>query len=190
MSMGRGRLRRRWGCLIAVVLVVALLCSLPALMGSDAMWTKLGDLVDRVFLFYPYAEWVATPEDGGVPFEDLMLSAEDGTAISAWYVPARDPAAPVLLFCHGNAGNISHRVHNLVLLNRIGVSVLIFDYPGFGRSGGQPLEAGPASTVRPTPRTGISGRNAESPTNGSCSSADRWVRRPRWSWPRGAGAGR
>lgn len=142
MSIGRGRLRRRWGCLIAVVLVVALLCSLPALMGSDAMWKKLGDLVDRTFLFYPYQEWVATPEDGGIPFEDLMLTAEDGTAISAWFVPARDPAAPVLLFCHGNAGNISHRVHNLVLLNRIGMSVLIFDYPGFGRSGGRPLESG------------------------------------------------
>jgi fermentation-respiration switch protein FrsA (DUF1100 family) len=127
---------------MAVVAVVAGLCGLSALMGSEAMWKKMGDLVDRTFLFYPHAEWVATPEDGGVPFEDLMLTGEDGSTVSAWYVPARDPAAPVLLFCHGNAGNISHRVHNLVLLNRIGISVLIFDYPGFGRSSGRPLEAG------------------------------------------------
>ncbi len=140
--MNRRRSLRRWGCLIAVAAVVAGLCGLSALTGSEAMWKKLGDMVDRTFLFYPRAEWVATPEDGGVLYEDLMLTAEDGTAISAWYVPARDPAAPVLLFCHGNAGNISHRVHNLVLLNRIGISVLIFDYPGFGRSGGRPLEAG------------------------------------------------
>lgn len=140
--MSGGGRRWRWGCLSAAIVAVVLLCGLSALMGSEAMWKKLGDLVDRTFLFYPRAEWVATPEDGGVPFEDLLLTAEDGTAISAWFVPARDPHAPVMLFCHGNAGNISHRVHNLVLLNRIGVSVLIFDYPGFGRSGGRPLEAG------------------------------------------------
>jgi fermentation-respiration switch protein FrsA (DUF1100 family) len=140
--MSRRRSLRRWGCWITVAAVVAGLCGLLALMGSEAMWKILGDLVDRTFLFYPRPEWVATPEDGGVLFEDLMLTTEDGTAISAWYVPARDPAAPVLLFCHGNAGNISHRVHNLVLLNRIGISSLIFDYPGFGRSGGHPLEAG------------------------------------------------
>lgn len=147
---GRRRFRRR-GCLAAVVAVVAVvagLCWLSALMGSEVMWKRLGDLVDRTFLFYPYEAWVATPEDGGVPYEDLMLTAEDGTAISAWYVPARDPRAPVMLFCHGNAGNISHRVHNLVLLNRIGISVLIFDYPGFGRSGGTPQEAGVYASAR------------------------------------------
>lgn len=133
---------RLWGCLVAIAVVLAGLCTLSAMMESEAMWKRLGNLVDQTFLFYPQADWVATPEDGGVPFEDLMLTAEDGSVISAWYVPARDPNAPVLLFCHGNAGNISHRVHNLVLLNRIGLSVLIFDYPGFGRSSGRPLEAG------------------------------------------------
>jgi len=134
--------RKRWGCLAVLLATVGCLCLLSALMGSDVMWKQLGDLVDQVFLFYPQAEWVATPEDGGVLFEDLMLATDDGTAISAWYVPARDPEAPVMLFCHGNAGNISHRVHNLVLLNRIGITVLIFDYPGFGRSEGRPLEDG------------------------------------------------
>jgi len=142
LGAGRRARRGRWGCLGTAVVVVALLCGLSALMGSEMMWARLGDLVDRTFLFYPRAEWVATPEDGGLQYEDLTLTAADGAAISAWFVPARDPAAPVLLFCHGNAGNISHRVHNLVLLNRIGLSTLIFDYPGFGRSSGRPLEAG------------------------------------------------
>jgi len=145
---GGRRQFRRWGCLAAVVAVVAGLCCLSALMESEAMWKRLGNLVDRTFLFYPHEAWVATPEAGGVPFEDLVLTTEDGTDISAWYVPARDPRAPVMLFCHGNAGNISHRVHNLVLLNRIGIAVLIFDYPGFGKSGGTPLETGVYASAR------------------------------------------
>jgi fermentation-respiration switch protein FrsA (DUF1100 family) len=48
-----------------------------------------------------------------------------------------------LLYCHGNAGNISHRTGAVKeLLDELGESVLIFDYPGFGKSGGQPSEAG------------------------------------------------
>src|SRR4029453_11357230 len=43
---------------------------------------------------------------------------------------------------HGNAGNISHRLHKLAILVGIDASGLLLDYPGYGRSGGTPDEAG------------------------------------------------
>jgi hypothetical protein len=48
-----------------------------------------------------------------------------------------------LLWCHGNAGNISHRLDNLKLLHdRLALNIFIFDYRGYGRSQGKPSEEG------------------------------------------------
>jgi fermentation-respiration switch protein FrsA (DUF1100 family) len=46
------------------------------------------------------------------------------------------------LFCHGNGGNISHRLDSLVIFHRLGLNVFIFDYRGYGRSRGRPSEQG------------------------------------------------
>jgi fermentation-respiration switch protein FrsA (DUF1100 family) len=54
----------------------------------------------------------------------------------------------VLLFCHGNAGNIAGRIRSLRLFHDLGLSVLIFDYRGYGRSEGRPSEAGTYADVR------------------------------------------
>jgi fermentation-respiration switch protein FrsA (DUF1100 family) len=73
------------------------------------------------------------------------MSAADGTPIHAWWCPAPsgEPTRNVLLYCHGNAGNLSQRGF---LVDRwqkqLGVAVLIFDYPGYGKSGGKVSEAG------------------------------------------------
>jgi hypothetical protein len=48
----------------------------------------------------------------------------------------------VLLWCHGNAGNIIHRLENLAELHHSGLAVFLFDYRGYGRSGGRPSEEG------------------------------------------------
>jgi fermentation-respiration switch protein FrsA (DUF1100 family) len=61
--------------------------------------------------------------------------------LHGWYVPAADERA-VLLFCHGNAGNISHRVGMIDAFHRLRLSVFIFDYRGYGRSEGKPTEKG------------------------------------------------
>ena len=58
------------------------------------------------------------------------------------YAVALGGAAPVVLFCHGNAGNISHRLESIALFHRLGLSVLIFDYRGYGDSEGKPDEQG------------------------------------------------
>jgi hypothetical protein len=51
-------------------------------------------------------------------------------------------ARGVLLFFHGNAGNISHRLDSIAIFNRLGLDVLIVDYRGYGQSTGRPTEAG------------------------------------------------
>lgn len=77
----------------------------------------------------------------GLAFEEVTLMSADGPRLSGWFIPARNPRA-TLLFCHGNAGNISHRLDSIRLFHELGLSVLIFDYRGFGRSEGAPGEEG------------------------------------------------
>lgn len=89
----------------------------------------------------PGREWAGTPESVGLDYEDARFDSSDGVTLSAWWVPARPPRG-VLLFFHGNAGNISHRLESIEIFHRLGLSVLIVDYRGYGRSGGSPSEAG------------------------------------------------
>jgi len=91
-------------------------------------------------LYAPSRNWVGTPTDVGLDFEDVWLESERGQRIHAWYVPhAR--ARGLVLFCHGNGGNNSHRLDSLALIHELGLSVLIFDYPGYGQSQGRPSQA-------------------------------------------------
>jgi hypothetical protein len=83
----------------------------------------------------------ATPDAIGLQHEALTLVAEDGVKLHAWFVPA-PRARATLLFCHGNAGNISHRLDSIRLFHDLGLNVLIFDYRGYGRSDGRPSEKG------------------------------------------------
>ena len=83
----------------------------------------------------------ATPSDVGLTYQQVELRTTDDLRLSAWYLPAEDEQG-VLLFCHGNAGNISHRLDSLLLFHHLQMSVLIFDYRGYGQSEGQPSEQG------------------------------------------------
>ena len=82
-----------------------------------------------------------TPADAGLSYQSVALATEDGLQLDAWYVPAAT-ARGVILFCHGNAGNITHRITTLKLLHEMGFATLIFDYRGYGRSQGVPTEQG------------------------------------------------
>lgn len=102
----------------------------------------MSSFLDRFFVYHP-APWIDRDwaRVSGLPLEEVWFQAEDGTRLFGWYVENR--ATPVvLLWCHGNAGNIIHRLENLVELYRLGFSVLLFDYRGYGRSQGRPTEAG------------------------------------------------
>ena len=87
---------------------------------------------------FPEGNW--QPER--LDFEDIEFYASDGTKLHGWYVPHDQPRAHVL-FCHGNAGNLSDRAYLLgTLRDGLDVAVFIFDYRGYGRSDGRPNEEG------------------------------------------------
>jgi fermentation-respiration switch protein FrsA (DUF1100 family) len=94
-------------------------------------------------VYYPEIgrEMVATPHQAGLDYEDVKLVATDGVALHGWFVPSVQPRGTVL-FLHGNAGNISHRLDSLLMFHRLGYSTLIIDYRGYGNSGGKPSEQG------------------------------------------------
>ena len=83
----------------------------------------------------------ATPERYKLDYEDVEFTAGDGVRLHGWFVPGKD-AKSTLLFFHGNAGNISHRLDSLVIFNRMKLDVFIIDYRGYGRSQGKPSEIG------------------------------------------------
>jgi len=92
-------------------------------------------------IYFPVREVSVTPKAQGLEFESVSLTTEDGVTLDGWFLPA--PAARgTLLFLHGNAGNISHRLDSLEIFHRLGLSTLIIDYRGYGRSDGKPSEAG------------------------------------------------
>jgi uncharacterized protein len=82
----------------------------------------------------------ATPRDIGLAYQDVTLQTDDGVDLHGWFVPGSGER--VLLFFHGNAGNISHRLGSIAVFNDLGLSVLIIDYRGYGDSAGRPSEAG------------------------------------------------
>lgn len=86
-------------------------------------------------VYFPMKAIAATPAAIGLAYDDLLLDTGAGTALHGWYLPGREDAH-TLLFLHGNAGNISHRLDSLRLFNSLGLNILIFDYSGFGQSGG------------------------------------------------------
>ena len=102
-------------------------------------------MLDQYIIYHP-APW----EDrdwarlSGLPLEDVWFQSPDGVKLFGWFVAAtaKSMKGAVLLWCHGNAGNIVHRLDNLVFLHRLGISVLLFDYRGYGRSVGRPSEQG------------------------------------------------
>ena len=114
-------------------------------------------------IFFPSARLVMTPQDWGLAYDDVSFSTADGVSLHGWYVP-RDGARNVVLFLHGNAGNISHRGESVRIFHDLGLDVFIFDYRGYGRSEGRPSETGLYEDARAawrhlTEERGIDGGN-------------------------------
>ena len=124
--------------------------ALASVDGDVASAGDDGRPADRL-VFFPSRELDGgTPAVFGLAYEDVALTAADGVHLHAWWVPA--PAARrSVLFLHGNAGNISHRLDKLSILAGLDASVLLLDYRGYGRSEGRRTRPAPIAT--PTPPT-------------------------------------
>ncbi len=124
-----------WRC-VRTLAIAYLLCVLLLMIFEESL----------IFfpMRYPEGDW--QPE--WLTFEDAWFEAEDGTRLHGWYAPHDAPRA-VVLFCHGNAGNVTHRAEMLeILRDHVGAAVLMFDYRGYGRSEGKPDEPGVLADAR------------------------------------------
>jgi fermentation-respiration switch protein FrsA (DUF1100 family) len=84
----------------------------------------------------------------GIVLENVYFTSADGTKLHGWFAPHEGPTA-VILFCHGNAGNVTHRIDAIrALHDRVGAAVFVFDYRGYGRSAGMPDEPGVLADAR------------------------------------------
>lgn len=107
-------------------------------------WVSLAILLyffQPKLVFFPHEDLEATPALISLDYEELDLTTADGEVLNAWWIPHPEARA-TLLFLHGNAGNISHRLDSINIFHQLGLSVLIIDYRGYGNSTGTPSEQG------------------------------------------------
>jgi hypothetical protein len=124
--------RRRWKNLLGLIL-------LPVVVVVFFRW------FEHVQVYHPTATHGASPAQLGRPWEEARFTAADGVGLHGWFFPADTNSTRrhlVVLHCHGNGGNISHRLDVADALLETGVNVLLFDYRGYGRSAGRPSENG------------------------------------------------
>ena len=105
---------------------------------------------DANHLFYlPTKDEPATPAKWGFRYEAVEFASEDGTRLHGWFLPARgQDAKATVVFSHGNAGSIGHHIGFVMWLVEAGYHVLMYDYRGFGRSGGSVDRRGMLDDVR------------------------------------------
>jgi alpha-beta hydrolase superfamily lysophospholipase len=107
--------------------------------GAIAVYLLVGLILWRWqphLVFYPLRRLAATPRDFDVVFEEARIpSADPAAALFGWWMPALD-AEWTILYLHGNGDNIGAYASHAVCLREMGYSVLIFDYRGYGQSGG------------------------------------------------------
>lgn len=106
-------------------------------------WSLIIMIFEEKFVFFPsdYSEDFYRSAAVGLNPTDHWFQSEDGTKLHAWFVRAKDPVG-ILLYFHGNAGNLAHRSEKLRRLRNAGLSVFIIDYRGYGRSEGTATENG------------------------------------------------
>ena len=91
-------------------------------------------------MFYPYKNWVQTPDEKGYDYQNIAIPTEDDDYLNAWLLPQRDasrqqPLGAVIYF-HGNSENISTHIASVYWLTDAGYDLLLVDYRGFGHSDG------------------------------------------------------
>ena len=106
-------------------------------------FTILLRLFENKFVFFPskYPEGFWEPQSMGLQTEECFFTTSDSVKLHGWFLPNKNAVA-TLLWCPGNAGNISDRLHNLGLLAELPLNIFIFDYRGYGKSEGSTTEEG------------------------------------------------
>ena len=92
-------------------------------------------------IYFPEQQISNIPSAIGLDYTPVNIPASDGETLHGWWMSVPDAKGTVLFF-HGNAGNISHRINYLTMFKRLGYNTLLFDYRGYGQSSGTPSESG------------------------------------------------
>ncbi|MCP4153939.1 MAG: alpha/beta fold hydrolase, partial [bacterium] len=92
-------------------------------------------------VYYPTGTIVATPAAIQLKYKEIVFTTSDRVQLYGWFV-GDESKKEVILFCHGNGGNISHRLDTLSIFNQLGLRTFIFDYRGYGKSAGETTEEG------------------------------------------------
>ncbi|MBS1272511.1 MAG: hypothetical protein MAGBODY4_01657 [Candidatus Marinimicrobia bacterium] len=98
-------------------------------------------LFQNRFIYHPESRIWRTPADVGLEYERVEFSASDGVQLSGWFIP-HEEARAVMLYFHGNAGNLADRVEFLSLLHTLNISIFGIDFRGYGESEGTPTPRG------------------------------------------------
>ncbi len=117
---------------------------IAVLLALITVYVSLGILLTLFqshLVFFPRRELIGTPSLVGLEFTAEHVTTSDGVRIHGWFIPS-DPTRQTVLFCHGNGGNISYLLETIRTLNGLGLNLFVFDYRGYGESGGNPDEAG------------------------------------------------
>jgi len=125
------------GCrfMLIFIQIIVVLVAVYSVLG----WSLY--FMQPALLYKPVRQVLYTPEELDLDYEEVEFITSDGLALSAWFIPAQN-AKTTVLFCHGNGGNIMHRLDTINILYELGLNCFIFDYRGYGNSQGTPTEQG------------------------------------------------
>jgi fermentation-respiration switch protein FrsA (DUF1100 family) len=118
--------------LYGLLAIIALIYAIKAVI----LYRRQGEHV-----YNPRRDFIGTPADVSLAYEDIHFRAADNTLLHGWYCPGPHDSKVILLF-HGNTGNISDCLESLKMFATMGYSSFVFDYRGYGHSEGQPNEQG------------------------------------------------
>lgn len=109
----------------------------------------LGENGGNKLFYYPTRDTPYTPQKYGRKFEDVTFTAVDQTQLSGWFIPSTKASKPLgtVVFSHGNTGSMGYHLGFVNWLSDAGYNVFLYDYRGFGKSGGTPSRSGIISDV-------------------------------------------
>jgi len=114
---------------------------LPILLIVVGVGIVFYPFIENSIIFHPDRQLDDNPSNWELFYKDVQFLTPDGLKLHGWFFPLSEES-PILIFCHGNAGNISHRIENVNFLVKKGISVFLFSYRGYGKSSGSPSEKG------------------------------------------------
>jgi len=104
-------------------------------------WGLMLYILQPKLLYVPMREVLFTPAEVNLEFENVIFKTADGLQLNGWFIPAQNSQFTIL-FCHGNGGNMTHCLDSVDIFHNLGLNCFIFDYRGYGESGGKPSEEG------------------------------------------------